>query len=166
MQRIPYLAIALAALGLVPAFAQDLPKLPDSPQRGWTFEEANGLAAEPRWLSIAYGEFDTSRELPTIPEDLALEPESDAGYFLAQFSGAITEDLRAELAATGAELLDYIPNYAFVVRGDAGVRTAVTKIAAHVWTGDFHPAYRIEPRLLLASTDEALASLARPLVIA
>ncbi|MBM3988059.1 MAG: hypothetical protein FJ294_08915 [Planctomycetes bacterium] len=165
MRRTPHLAIVLAALGLAPAFAQEVPKLPDSPQRGWTFEEANGLAAEPRWLSLSYAEFDTSRGLPELPADLALEPQADAGYFLAQFSGAITEDLRAELAAAGAELLDYIPNYAFVVRGDARVRTAVSEVAAHVWTGDFHPAYRIEPRLLLASQDETLAALARPLVI-
>jgi hypothetical protein len=164
MTRIPRLAVLWAALGLSPAFAQELPPLPENPQRAWTFEEANGLAAEPTWLSLAYAEFDTRRGAPEIPRDLAFEPATDAGYFLAQFSGPITEELRAELAALGAELLDYIPNYAFIVRGDTQVRATVAMVAAHAWTGDFHPAYRLEPRLRLASEDERLASLARPLI--
>ena len=165
MTRTPRLAVILAALGLSPAFAQELPPLPENPQRAWTFEEANGLAAEPSWLSLAYAEFDTRRGTPELPRDLSLETNADAGYFLAQFSGPITEELRAELAALGAELLDYVPNYAFLVRGDAKVRAAVGAVAAHAWTGDFHPAYRLEPRLRLAADLEPLASLARPLLV-
>jgi hypothetical protein len=158
-------AFALAALILAPLQAQELPKLPETTTRSWTFEEANGLAAEPRWLSLAYAEFDTTQRLPELPADLKLGTDVDAGYFLAQFDGPITESLRARVLATGAELCDYIPNYAFIVRGDAQVRVQVAAVAGCVWHGDFHPAYRLEQRLLLASNDPALAALAREVIV-
>lgn len=161
----PLPAFAVAALILAPLHAQELPKLPEGPLRSWTFEEANGLAAEPRWLSLAYAEFDTTQRLPELPADLQLAADADAGYFLAQFDGPIGDSLRTRVLATGAELCDYIPNYAFIVRGDAQVRAKVAAVAGCVWNGDFHPAYRLEQRLLLASNDPALAGIAREVIV-
>jgi len=129
------------------------PQLPQPLEATLTFEEANALAEHPRWLSLKYGEFDTSGEAPTTPEDLTAKRD-ESGYFLAQFLGPISDVLRLRTAETGVELLDYIPNYAFIVRGTAAQRAALEDLVETVWTGEFHPAYRLDARLRLASEDE------------
>jgi hypothetical protein len=129
------------------------PALPQPLEAQLSFEEANALAEHPRWLSLKYAEFDTSGGAPTVPTDLAARPArgEQRGYFLAQFLGPITDDHRLRAAETGAELLDYVPNYAFIVRGTVAQRAALGELVETVWTGDLHPAYRLDARLRLAS---------------
>ena len=168
MRTLQALAITLAASNLVRASAQDvLPPLPPSNEQQFSFEEANALAEHPRWISLAYAGFDTSLEEPARPDDLTAPQwsEGERGYFLAQFDGAITEALRSAVQATGAELLDYVPNFAFLVRGTSEQRAAVAALPNTLWHGEFHPVYRLEARLRLASADPQLAALSRPVVV-
>jgi hypothetical protein len=141
--------------------------LPAADEPVLSFEEANALASHPSWLSLKYAEFDTAAGEPAMPADLAAKPlpDGERGYFLAQFDGAITEALRASVAATGAELLDYVPNHAFIVRATSGELAAVAALGETLWTGALHPAYRLDARLRAASGDPALASVARRVVV-
>src|SRR5688572_22864771 len=156
----------LAAAGLLAAtgFAQELPAVSEPRLR---FQEANELSRAPRRLALAFADFDTRGAAPEMSADLRALPASaeDRAYFLAQFRGPIDESLKAEVSATGAELLEYVPNFAFVVRATAEQRRAVAAHARTVWSGDLHPAYRLEPRLRVASADPELASVARPLTV-
>jgi hypothetical protein len=143
------------------------PQLPQPLEAPLSFEEANALATHPRWLSLKYGEFDTSGGAPAVPADLAARPARDdrRGYFLAQFLGPITDDHRLRAAETGVELLDYVPNHAFIVRGTAAQRAALGELVETAWTGDLHPAYRLDARLRLASESEEYDSAVLRLIV-
>lgn len=135
----------LAAVGLyAPAFAQEL--LPVA--GAITFEEANRRAALPRWLSWKFGDFDTTGAMPAIPAGLQSRPGEGDDYFVVQMTGPITEAQKQALRQRGLDVLDYVPNHAFIVRGTS------TQVAASlagndiVWSSPMHPAWRIDPLLL------------------
>ena len=49
-------------------------------------------------------------------QEFAAEPTLGAGYYLVQLRGPVTEDNKAALADAGCELIEYIPDDAFLVR--------------------------------------------------
>jgi hypothetical protein len=153
--------------GMLAASARGLPQgLPPGLEPRLGFEEANELSRDPRRLALAYAAFDTRGPEPEIAADLRARPSRvERGYFLAQFHGPIDEALKSAVAATGAELLDYVPNFAFVVRATAAQRRAAASLARTAWSGELHPAYRLESRLRAASADPSLAGVARPLTV-
>ena len=57
-------------------------------------------------------------ERPTLPPGLSVAgyAEGQTGYYIVQFSGPVRSDWKAELEAAGAELLHYVPDFAFKVR--------------------------------------------------
>jgi len=75
-------------------------------------------------------------------------PGNGMGYYLVQFSGPITPENVAALKAVGAEVFDYIPDFAFVVKMTAAVQTKVAALAGVRWVGMYQPAYRIASDLL------------------
>ncbi|MGC6487020.1 MAG: S8 family serine peptidase [Planctomycetota bacterium] len=143
--RLPTLAIA-AALGTcaVTAAQQRLPE-----PGALTFAEANRLAAQPRWLSLKHGDFDTSGEQPAIAADLQRAPAA-ARYHVIQLEGPIREQQKQRLRARGLDVLDYVPNNAFIVRGAAAQVAAAVAANEAVWSAPLHPAWRIDPLLLQA----------------
>ncbi len=59
---------------------------------------------------------------------MAMAPAQQAGsqkYFVVQFAGPIEESWKAEVTAEGAEILDYIPDFAFKVRMNPGIANRV-----------------------------------------
>ena len=140
----PSLVGSLLVLTLVPAIcAQD-------PLRPRTFTTANALAKAPRWLSLRWAEFDTRNAPPVLVDSLrAREADLESTrYWLLQFSGPIRPESKAAAAGCGLEVLDYVPNYAFVVRGTQRQMTRAAQLPEAVWSDTFHPAYRIDPDLL------------------
>ncbi|MFN0206297.1 MAG: S8 family serine peptidase [Planctomycetota bacterium] len=155
-------ALALGSFGQnlqTPALSTIEPQL--------TFEEANERAARPRWLSLKYSEFDTSGLLPAMDPDLVSRPiEADeSGYFLVQLTGPITEDAKESVRSTGATLLDYIPNFTFIVRANTAQMELIKGLPAVVWTGDFHPAYRLDVRLHEESLNPRKADTIQKLIV-
>src|SRR4026207_2414194 len=57
-------------------------------------------------------------EQPDIPPGLTIAGygAGQRGYFIVQFAGPVMEAWKAQAAAAGAELLDYVPDFAFKVR--------------------------------------------------
>ncbi|MCC7014292.1 MAG: S8 family serine peptidase [Planctomycetes bacterium] len=155
MRWLPRLALCAALTGAAAAQGA-LP--PIGPTR-LSFDEACELAREPRWLSLACAEFDTRENEPTLPDDLRSSSLQAAGptYFLAQFDGPLTSAARRRIARTGAQLLDYVPNHAYIVRADAMQRAALERLVETVWSSELHPAYRLDPRLRWASLEPLLA---------
>ncbi|MEO6709550.1 MAG: hypothetical protein ABI054_13225, partial [Planctomycetota bacterium] len=148
-------AISLAALLTSSlAFGAQEP-LPSPYEPAISFEEANARAALPRWLSLAYEEFDTRTGEPGVPSQMRMRElaPDERGYFLVQLDGPITEAMKAGVNATGAELLDYVPNYTFLARASSAQIARARRAAHVVWTGAWHPAYRIEPRLAALARD-------------
>jgi len=65
------------------------------------------------------------------------------GYYIVQFNGPILDEWKAEAKAAGAELLDYIPDYAFIVRADSNTAANLRELPSARWLGDYAPLYRM-----------------------
>ena len=166
LRFIQSLSISAAALLSVNfAFGQQEP-LPSPYEPAISFDEANARASLPRWLSLAYEEFDTSAGEPSVPAEMRMRELASAerGYFLVQMHGPITEAMKAGVNATGVELLDYVPNYAFLARASTAQLERAKKLSQVVWTGAWHPAYRIEPRLAALAKDPTTMQVERQVV--
>jgi len=59
----------------------------------------------------------TSGEALKVPEHL--KAKGDGGSYIVQGRGAITREFREALVKAGAEVVSYVPNNAFLVRGSA-----------------------------------------------
>jgi hypothetical protein len=138
------LAAGLAAQASVPA-ARD-------------FAFAQERAAAPRWLDWRLGGFDTRGPLPALPADLIVAAAAGR-YHVVQFAGPVRDADKAALAAFGLTLHDYVPNHAFVVRGDERQVQAAVAAAVIVWSAPLHPAWRLAPELLAAGGEQRLAVL-------
>lgn len=68
-------------------------------------------------------------------------------YYIVQFQGPIEDSWKAEAAAVGAELLDYIPDFAFVARAPQSAEEKLRVISSVRWVGDYAPEYRLSPKL-------------------
>ena len=94
--------------------------------------------------------FDTKDGEVGIPENLRLtEPPIEAmGYYVIQFIGPLSERWIATLEGHGVEFLDYLPNYAFIVRMSQAVALIVKDSSFIHFVGLYHPAYKIDPYLI------------------
>ncbi|MEN6521869.1 MAG: S8 family serine peptidase [Armatimonadota bacterium] len=87
------------------------------------------------------------------------QTESDEGpdgkrYYIVQFQGPIEASWKAEAEAAGAEMLDYIPDFAFVVRASQSTVEKLRTISSICWVGDYAPTYRLSPELQKTGTAE------------
>ncbi|HMO57485.1 MAG TPA: hypothetical protein PKC19_09030, partial [Roseiflexaceae bacterium] len=124
------LVVAVAAAVLSgTAIAQPRPPTPD--------------AAAPIRLRAA--EFTPAQggEPALAPRLMARELAGANGIFLVQFRGPIEQSWKDQLSALGAELLDYVPDYAFKVRMNAAQAARTRALAEVAWVGRFHPAYKL-----------------------
>jgi subtilisin family serine protease len=87
---------------------------------------------------LSKGTFSTSSALKNTAE-------VQDRYAIVQFDGPILPKWRDRLAATGATVLDYVPDYAFIVRF-ARERWDELRALPHVrWVGAYAADYRISP---------------------
>src|SRR5436309_3417780 len=93
--------------------------------------------------------FDPLAAMPSMPMSLQYNsvPRNLPFYYLVQFNGPVTPLMKAQLTATGATILYYIPYNAFIVRADGLTMDRVSALASIRWTGVFEPAYKLSPRL-------------------
>jgi hypothetical protein len=111
----------------------------------------------------ADGRVDTSRRDLARGETLARQRSSSNELRIVQFPGPIRRQWLEKLRATGAQVLGYVPNYAYLVRGNA---SAVARVAALDgqqgagesqpirWMGDVEPADKLDPGLLEDQTSQ------------
>jgi hypothetical protein len=108
----------------------------------------------------------TQTKLPAnLPAHLEVSTYEGAGLYLVQFVGPINNDWLLEVERTGAELIHYISNNAYLIWADGGV---LNKVEAYMQDGDFlqyvgayQPYYKIGETLLdrattLIDSDEVL----------
>ena len=77
-----------------------------------------------------------------IQQIQAYEKE-ETGYYIVQFDGPVENSWKEALKDTGADIFDYIPDFAFIVRMDATEEDMVRAIAHVRWIGIYQPSYRI-----------------------
>ena len=88
-------------------------------------------------------------EKPTIPPGLTVSgyPAGKRGYYILQFPGPIRQDWKEQVTATGAEILHYIPDFAFKVRMTPAEARQVKELESVTWVGLYHPAYKLSQDL-------------------
>ena len=93
-------------------------------------------------------------EAPAIPPGLTLRgyAEGQRGYYLVQFPGPVEQAWLDELAAAGAEILAYVPEFAFKVRMTPAEARQVERNSSAGWVGLFHPAYKLSLSLVRDGT--------------
>jgi subtilisin family serine protease len=101
-------------------------------------------------LHLRIGTFDPlAAEPPDVPNSLATESTvAGTGYYAVQFQGPIRVQWREQLESTGAQVVEYVPDYAYVVRIPATEVARLSQLAAVRWVGPWQPAYRLHPDLL------------------
>src|SRR3989475_7556350 len=94
--------------------------------------------------------FDPLAAMPTMPTSLQYNsvPRNQPSYYLVQFNAPVTPLMKAQLTATGATILYYIPYNAFIVRADGPTMDRVSALASIRWSGVVEPAHNVIPRLL------------------
>jgi subtilase family protein len=132
-------------------------------------ESMRGMAIEWRddMNMIAFNGYllDTSnpKALPAIPADMRQQKMADAvrsgiapnaGVFIVQFAGPIKREWREELDKTGAQVISYIPNNAYIVRADSKSAFSVWQMKDQnpfvQYVGDYEPDFRLSPELRAA----------------
>ncbi len=98
-----------------------------------------------------------SRELPVDLKQSRMNQTPAAGavpgkgLYVIQFIGPIQDPWLKTLEETGAKLIAYIPNNAYIVRADqvaAGMLAMMKNRHSFVqWMGDYQPAYKLTPQL-------------------
>jgi hypothetical protein len=94
-------------------------------------------------------EFDTDMGEPftdSTKETEYLLPGSE-GHYIIQLIGPIKQSWRYQIQSLGAKILDYVPNFAFIVKMNDWARNQVQNLNFVKWTGIYQPAYKISPNL-------------------
>jgi hypothetical protein len=109
------------------------------------FGAVAGLAAP---LRLASTTFDPGLTFPEIPPDLRAEPPApgEVAAFIVQVGGPVTAEARRTVEDAG-EILGYLPDNAFLLRSTSAKIAAAADAPKVVWTGLWHPAFRISPQI-------------------
>ena len=93
--------------------------------------------------------FDPLLESPSLPPALsgATRSHGEHDYFIVQFHGPIRPEWHRALEAADYEILDYVPDFALLVRASANPSGTLQHLEAVRWVGPFAPAYRLSNEL-------------------
>ena len=111
-------------------------------------------------LRFVSGEFDPLMEHRpdelTKMQTIHRYAQGKKGYYIVQFNGPIRTRQKKKLGNIGVQVLDYLPDFAFIVKMNSKTRGTVASMKDVRWVGIYQPAYRIEP--VLAETMMATAT--------
>ena len=99
---------------------------------------------DPIYINMKAARFDPLIREPEISRELMYNFPS--GYYLMQCNGPIMSDWVLELQNFNTLILGYIPDYTFLVQIDDIEK--VSNLPFIRWIGIYHPAYKIQERLL------------------
>lgn len=137
------LLVLVLMLSLVPLPAQAASPAPQAPL-GQNRDKGLGL------IRLKAATLDPQREqalnLPDALTVRAYAPE-ERGYYIVQFAGPVRAEWKAQVSALGAELLDYLPEFAFKVRMTPAQALQVQQLPSVAWMGLFQPAFKLSPGL-------------------
>src|SRR6185503_2448748 len=84
-----------------------------------------------------------------------LRAQGDPGSYIVQARGALSDAFRAQLTASGAEIISYVPNNAYLVRATAGAAGVMRASPLTQAVLPYEPYYKLDSSLLrLAVTRE------------
>ncbi|MFH1502111.1 MAG: S8 family serine peptidase [Candidatus Eisenbacteria bacterium] len=106
-------------------------------------------AAGARTIHLVTHTFDPLEGEPQVEGWLAADEPAEraSGYYLVQLAGPPTNERKSALEAGGAELIAYVPDWSYVVRMTPEARASLAGSPDVVWTGPYHPAYKLSPTI-------------------
>ena len=112
-------------------------------------------------ILLRRGQLDTTTPEPQINAELRAPANAPRELRLVQLFGPPTPEAMARLKATGAEIISYIPNNAYLIWGTRQVLQRVRSLEADTlqWDDPFHPAYKLDPRINLNSVEQMPVSI-------
>jgi len=103
-------------------------------------------------LYLKSGPIDTAAQ---VEAEVAPVHEQGSGYYLVAFSGPITESDKSSLSSAGAEIVEYIPNFALLVRIERSLAGQLRKLPGVDWVGPLKAEHKAEAQELLGSGSRA-----------
>ncbi|UCE74996.1 MAG: S8 family serine peptidase [Methanomassiliicoccales archaeon] len=87
-----------------------------------------------------------------LSEEISLSPEwtldSNTDYYIVQCVGPIQSHWVEEIQKTGADILGYIPDYAYILHIEDGVKETILNLPFVRWVGPYEPSYKIQSGLM------------------
>jgi serine protease AprX len=107
------------------------------------------LASEPVLLRLKYATFDPLQGEPEMAPALRADayPETGEGAYIVQFKGPVEGAWKEQVQALGGRVMDYLPDYAFLVWMDGAAQQRVAALDTVRWVGLYQPAYKLSPNL-------------------
>ncbi|MBN2208499.1 MAG: S8 family serine peptidase [Candidatus Coatesbacteria bacterium] len=119
-------------------------------------------SAEPPLLKLQLSSFNPA-ELSALglPDELLLEsyPPGADGLYIVQFSEVVTPPQREALVDAGARIVDYLPDYAYLVTMTSECWERVSQwpragLWGTAWAGLYQPAFKISPSLFQTTSGD------------
>jgi hypothetical protein len=117
-------------------------------------------------MMLKPGQIDTTGPEPIIDNELRQPETSARALHLVQLFGPPTPQALASLTATGAKVVGYVPNNAYLLWATRSERRLLHALRQDrsggslvQWDGAFHPAYKIDRRIKLDSVEQISASI-------
>ncbi len=117
------------------------------PYFGASETEKDYVSSVPMASTIYAGDyvFDFTRGEPSLaPSLMANQPNAgEVGNYIVHMTGPIPQIWADRISGTGAEIVTYVPNFAYQVRTTPEMARMLEKLPFVDWVGDYHPAYKI-----------------------
>ena len=117
-------------------------------------------------MMLKPGQIDTTGPEPLVADDLRQRETGSRALHLVQLFGPPTPQSLAALKATGAQVVGYVPNNAYLMwttraqrRQLKAMRQSADGSSLVQWDGPFHPAYKVDPHIKLDSVEQVSLSI-------
>ncbi len=159
----PTHSVRMGASGMLRGWSPQIVDLPTTDTTAAVAGRAGnvyyGPGPAPRFVPLATGSieirlqqarFDPLRSAPALPEPLRVATVGLAGhdYFVLQFHGPLRPSDRQWIESLGGEILDYVPDFALLVRMGPAARTALGENDRLRWSAPYWPGFRLAAELL------------------
>jgi Subtilase family len=112
-------------------------------------------------MMLRPGQLDTTGPAPVIPADLRQRDTPLRALHLVQLFGPPTPEALEALKATGARVVGYVPNNAYLMWATRAERSQLHALRRGAdgsnlvqWDGPYHPAYKLDPHIKLDSVEQ------------
>jgi subtilisin family serine protease len=92
------------------------------------------------------------KKLEVVPKDNSL--------YIVQFDGPILQETRKELEDSGVSILDYIPDYAYIVKYEGDIKKAAGEVSHVESVEPYLPLYKVDPLLFTKGASELVKAVA------
>lgn len=117
-------------------------------------------------MMLRPGQIDTTGPEPIIGNDLRQRETASRALHLVQLFGPPTPESVDALTATGAKVVGYVPNNAYMMWATRAERRQLRALRQSAdgsslvqWDGPYHPAYKVDPHIKLDSVEQISLSI-------